>query len=101
MSEEIDKHVTRKYDVQQKLGKGVRARMPHAGPKLARARQRCALAPWPLLARAVDAPSSALTDVAATPVHLADCRHMVSYGRPWTSAHRRWSRSRRSLMPFR
>ena len=26
MSEEIDKHVLRKYEVQQKLGKGVRVR---------------------------------------------------------------------------
>ena len=40
--EEIDKHVLRKYDVQQKLGKGVRTRrgapvpvQPSKGPGLA------------------------------------------------------------------
>ena len=36
MSEEIDKHVLRKYEVQQKLGKGVRA--PRPAPPLPRAR---------------------------------------------------------------
>ncbi len=28
MSEEIDKHVLRKYEIQQKLGKGVRMALP-------------------------------------------------------------------------
>lgn len=42
MVEEVDKHILRKYDIAQKLGKGVRA-LPRAAAASARASARAAV----------------------------------------------------------
>jgi hypothetical protein len=62
MSEEIDKHVLRKYEIQQKLGKGVRP------IRLEQSAQR-------------EQPSSESRRKLTT--ILLTCRRMASCGKPW------------------